>query len=341
MLWLLDWFFFPAVSHSTPNNSSPSSGSTVTNHVSTPSTPQVNGTVGKVQQPLGTFPSCYLRFLLLYTEVAFAFSAYSAVTESGLTNSNNSSGHAESSPVSQQHHHPQQQSGSTGGGQQGPPPPPSSQSSTSSSSALPPKLSTSVSVDSTGTSAASSISTAPSPLPSAPTPPSAAAVAAAAAAGSLPLVNGPSKAAAGGGGGAESLSSLRAMAQLAVDQQGTLPPQPGQQQQSKSVPASVSDPATNLLYSENNNLSGNNNNPGVVGSGRGAANSSAGQQQLSSSGGPGSTGLSLSQPPAPTGEAHIPPLLGVAPLGPVALSKEQQVCPLVNCDFTLFLVKTN
>lgn len=32
-----------SVSHSTPNNSSPSSGSTMSNHISTPTTPQVNG----------------------------------------------------------------------------------------------------------------------------------------------------------------------------------------------------------------------------------------------------------------------------------------------------------
>merc|ERR1712071_543668 len=58
-----------------------------------------------------------------------------------------------------------------------------------------------------------------------------------------------------------------------------------------------------------NNNNNNNNNPGVVGSCRSA-----------------SVAVSLtSQSSAPTGEAHIPPLLGVAPLGPVALSKEQQV----------------
>lgn len=260
------------------------------------------------------------------------------MTESGLNSSNNS-GHAESSPVSQQqqhHHHTPQQllsgSGSTVGGQQGPPPPPPPQfSATASSSVLPPKLSTSISVDSTGTSAASSLSTAPSPLPSAPTPPSAAAVALASA-GSLPLVNGPSKAV---GGGTESLS-LRAMAQQAIDQQSA-PTQPGQQQQSKSVPTSVSDPTTNLLYPDT--ISGNNNNPGVVGSGRGTA-ASSGQQQLSSSGGPGSV-LSLTQPPAPTGEAHIPPLLGVAPLGPVALSKEQQVLSQLISLFWLHRVLFN
>ena len=194
------------------------------------------------------------------------------------------------------------------GGQQqgGPPPPPPPQSGTAPvSSANQPKLNTSVSVDSTGTSVASSISTAPSPLPSAPTPPSAVAVTA--APGSLPLVNGPSKA----GGGNESIS-LRAMAQQAVDQQA--PQQPG-----KSVPTSGGDPAAHLPYSENNNNSGNNNNPGVVGSGRSAF----------SSGAPGSSLTGVSQPPAPTGEAHIPPLLGVAPLGPVALSKEQQVRYLI------------
>jgi len=119
------------------------------------------------------------------------------------------------------------------------------------------------------------------------------------------------------------------MAQQAIEAQQSAPTQPGQQQQqSKSVPTSVSDPTTNLLYPDT--ITGNNNNPGVVGSGRGTA-ASSGQQQLSSSGGPGSV-LSLTQPPAPTGEAHIPPLLGVAPLGPVALSKEQQVL----CLFIFF-----
>ena len=43
---------FIAVSHSTPNNSSPSSGSGVSNHVLTPTTPQVNGALGK-PKPLG------------------------------------------------------------------------------------------------------------------------------------------------------------------------------------------------------------------------------------------------------------------------------------------------
>jgi CCR4-NOT transcription complex subunit 3 len=120
------------------------------------------------------------------------------------------------------------------------------------------------------------------------------------------------------------------MAQHAVDQQGT-------PSHSSSVPLSAVEPTSNqnqnLLYSENNNSGNvvsnvnsggggggvisnnniNNNNPGVVGSGRVTAG------QL------GSAPSHASMPPAPTGEAHIPPLLGVAPLGPVALCKEQQV----------------
>ena len=173
------------------------------------------------------------------------------------------------------------------------------------------KLSSSVSVDSTST-ATSSMSTAPSPLPSAPTPPSS-------AASTLSLVNGPSKGVASSAAAAPAVIpssssltsssesiSLRAMAQHAVDQQ-------------VSAPVLVSDSTTsNLLYDTSsstgnmNSSSNNNNNPGVVGSGR------TGSVQLSAP--------SLApQPSAPTGEAHIPPLLGVAPLGPVALSKEQQV----------------
>jgi hypothetical protein len=96
------------------------------------------------------------------------------------------------------------------------------------------------------------------------------------------------------------------MAQHAVDQQVVQP----------AVP--TSDPTANILYSENtmNNNNNNNNNPGVVGSGR-TVGTTSGQLSVPSS--------LVPQPPAPTGEAHIPPLLGVAPLGPVALSKEQQV----------------
>lgn len=122
------------------------------------------------------------------------------------------------------------------------------------------------------------------------------------------------------------------MAQQAVDQQAPQQQQQQQQQPSGKTAGPTSapggDPTANLLYSENNNISGNNNNPGVVGSGRAA---------ISSGGTPGSGLTGLSQPPAPTGEAHIPPLLGVAPLGPVALSKEQQVrvslCLFARLDF--------
>lgn len=220
--------------------------------------------------------------------------AYSVVTrEDGiqslsLGNSNNSSGHAESSPISQQ------QSPAVISTAQAPaPPPPQQQQPTAVPVVVPSKLISSASVDSTGT-VASSISTAPSPLPSAATPPSSSA-----AASSLPLVNGPSNKS-----GAESIS-LRAMAQHAVDQQVVQP----------AVP--TSDSTANILYSENNiNNNNNNNNPGVVGSGR-TVGTTSGQLSVPSS--------LVPQPPAPTGEAHIPPLLGVAPLGPVALSKEQQV----------------
>ncbi|KAI9563013.1 putative CCR4-NOT transcription complex subunit 3 [Daphnia sinensis] len=254
-----------AVSHSTPNNSSPSSGSTMSNHISTPSTPQVNG----------------------------AALAYSVVTrEDGiqslsLGNSNNSSGHADSSPISQQ-----QSPAVTSTAQAPAPPPPQQQQPAAVPVVVPSKLISSTSVDSTGT-VASSISTAPSPLPSAATPPSSSA-----ATSSQPLVNGPSNKS-----GAESIS-LRAMAQHAVDQQVIQPAAP------------TSDPTANLLYSENNTNNNNNNNPGVVGSGR-TVGTTSGQLSVPSS--------LVPQPPAPTGEAHIPPLLGVAPLGPVALSKEQQI----------------
>ena len=248
------------------------------------------------------------------------------VTESGLLgNSTNSSGHAESSPVlhqNQQLQQLQQSPAVTSFTTQGPVPPPA-----------PPqvqqaKLNSSVSVDSTGTSAASSISTAPSPLPSAPTPPSSSVLSSSST--SLPLVNGPSSGRGYSSGPVVESISLRAMAQHAVDQQGT-------PSHTISVPLSAVEPTSNqnLLYSENNNsgsvvsvssgggggsgvisnnnINNNNNNPGVVGGGRVTAG------QL------GSAPSHASRPPAPTGEAHIPPLLGVAPLGPVALSKEQQV----------------
>ena len=219
-----------------------------------------------------------------------------------LGNSNNSSGHAESSPISQQ------QSPAVTTTAQAPAPPlipqqqqqqQQQQQPTAVPVVVPSKLSSSVSVESTGT-VASSISTAPSPLPP-PSSSSAAVTAATAAASSLPLVNGPSSKA-----GAESIS-LRAMAQHAVDQQVVQP----------AVP--TSDPTANILYSDNNinnNNNNNNNNPGVVGSGR-TVGSTSGQISAPSN--------LVPPPPAPTGEAHIPPLLGVAPLGPVALSKEQQV----------------
>ena len=156
---------------------------------------------------------------------------------------------------------------------------------------------------------ASSISTAPSPLPSAPTPPSSAA--AAAAASTLPSVNGPHKS------GTESIS-LRAMAQQAVDQQGSAPGSVNDTSASQVPYDSTSGSGSNNSGSNNNSGSTSSNNAGVVGSGRTSA------AQLSAA------PTLAPPPPAPTGEAHIPPLLGVAPLGPVALSKEQQVCHLTH-----------
>lgn len=278
----------------------------MSNHISTPSTPQVNGAVlGKFKRKQKSKSTGRKNFTL-YLICEFLSIAYSAVTREesvqsmSLGNSNNSSGHAESSPILTQQ---QQSPAVTSTAQVSAPPPPQQQQQPALSReaavpvVVPSKLNSSASVDSTGT-VASSISTAPSPLPSAATPPSSA------AASSLPLVNGPSNKS-----GAESIS-LRAMAQHAVDQQVVQP----------AVP--TSDPTANLHYSENN--INNNNNPGVVGSGRTGGSSSG---QLSAP-----TSL-VPPPPAPTGEAHIPPLLGVAPLGPVALSKEQQVRAFLSRHF--------
>ena len=75
--------------------------------------------------------------------------------------------------------------------------------------------------------------------------------------------------------------------------------------------STVSAAAAATLANNLNNM--NNNGAGVVGSGRGGSGVVAPSQ------------TPLAPPSAPTGEAHIPPLLGVAPLGPMALSKEQQV----------------